>query len=89
MKHETFLQIQGSDFFEVTNIFPTLAQNFLKILLVNPRNFSTKHVNLQLAQTPMFDERCHEYVVKEGRWVEYHLFFMDPIYINLNEKQKL
>ncbi len=28
-----------SDFSEVTKIFPTLAQNFLKILLVNPHNY--------------------------------------------------
>ncbi len=38
-----------------------LAQNFLKILVVNPRNFSAKHVNKQLAQTPVFDEHYYQY----------------------------
>ncbi len=51
-------QIQVNDFSEITKIFSTLAQNFLKIFLVNPNNFSAKHVNLQLAQTPVADERC-------------------------------
>ncbi len=37
-----------------------LAQNFLKILSMNPHNFSVKHVNLQPAQTPVFDERCYQ-----------------------------
>ncbi len=40
-------QMKVSDFSEVTKIFPTLAQNFLKILHMNPHNFSAKHVNLQ------------------------------------------
>ncbi len=54
-------QMKVSDFFEITKIFPTLAQNFLKILLVNPYNFSAKRVNLQLVQTPKFEERCYQY----------------------------
>ncbi len=45
-----------------------LAQNFLKILLVNrgesPQLFcktQEKHVNMQLARPPVFDERCYHY----------------------------
>ncbi len=36
-------QIEVNDFSEETKIFPTLA-HFLKILLMNPHNFSAKHV---------------------------------------------
>ncbi len=61
MKHDTFMQIQETDFSKVIKIFQMLAQNFLKILLLNPQNFSAKHVNLQLAQTPVFDRRCDQY----------------------------
>ncbi len=57
-----------SDFSEVNKIFPMLAHNFLKILLVNPCESPqpfcktrVKHVNLQLAQTPVFDDRCYQY----------------------------
>ncbi len=49
-------RMKMSDFSKVTKIFPMLAQNFRKILLANPHNFSAKHVNLQLAPIPMFDE---------------------------------
>ncbi len=42
-------------------IFVQKSSHFLKILLVNPHNFSAKHVNLQLAETPVFDERCYQY----------------------------
>ncbi len=58
-----------SDFYEVTKIFPTLSQNFLKILLVNSNNYSCK---LATYRTPVFDERCcqylvHMYIVKAAR----------------------
>ncbi len=50
-----------SDFSKVIKIFPILAQNFLKILLVSPYNFSAKYENLQLAATPVFNQRCYQY----------------------------
>ncbi len=28
---------------------------------MNPHNLFAKHVNLQLAQTPVFDDRCYQY----------------------------
>ncbi len=44
-------------------IFVQKSSRFLKILLLNPHNDSAKHVNLQLAHTPVFDkcERCYQY----------------------------
>ncbi len=37
---------------------------------MDTHNFSAKHVNLQLSQTPVFDEHCYQYtqslcIVKE------------------------
>ncbi len=42
-------------------IFVRKLSHFLKILLMNAHNFSVKHINLQLAQTPVFDERYYQY----------------------------
>ncbi len=53
-------QMKVSDLSKVAKIF-SLAQNFLKILLVNSHNIYAKHVNLQVPQTPVFDERCYQY----------------------------
>ncbi len=55
-----FRRFKWAIFSEVTKIFPMLAY-LLQILLVNPHNFSAKHVHLQLAQSPMFDEHCYQY----------------------------
>ncbi len=42
-------------------IFVQKSSNFLRILLVISHNLSTKHTNLQLTQTPVFDKRCYQY----------------------------
>ncbi len=44
-----------------SQIFVQKSSHFLNILLANPLSFSAKHVNLQLAQTPVFDQRFQQY----------------------------
>ncbi len=46
---------------EDRQIFVQKSSHFFEILPVNLHNFFAKHVNLQLAQTTVFEGRCYQY----------------------------